>query len=51
MVLVHRAGTKIIELPRADLSNRNKTALRKMLLPPVNKFNTGYLKGRDNDPL
>jgi len=48
---VVREPVKIIRMkPPAKIpAKRNKKD--KQLSPPVNKFNTRYLKGRDNDPL
>ena len=45
---------KIVKMKSGKMTRRLKKTLDKenaRMLPPVNQFNSGYFKGRDDDPL
>ncbi len=49
---VKKNSAKIINLNNTDKKTTGKTKKEdKHISPPINKFNSGYLKARDNDPL
>jgi len=49
---VKKAGAKIINLNSPDKKTAGKIKKEdKHKSPPMNEFNSGYLKARDNDPL
>ena len=45
---VKKAGAKIIKLDKEQLPGKKGD---KHLIPALNEFNTGYIKGKDIDPL
>ena len=49
---IHNSSAIIIKIsqpaPKKAMPEKKSNHHR---LPPLNQFNTGYLKGRDNDPL
>ena len=50
---IKKGSAKIIKLSSPEEKNETDTAKegKKGLLPPVDKFNSRYYKGKDHDPL
>jgi len=52
---VRKTNARVIMLKKpGDSKDKKKEVTKKdskNLLPPLNQFNTGYIKAKDNDPL
>jgi len=48
---VKKTRARIIKLKKTGASIKNTGSKKDDLLPPLNQFNTGYIKAKENDPL
>jgi len=48
---VQKTKARIIRLTTTDLTLKPADEKKDDLLPPLNQFNTGYIKAKEHDPL
>jgi len=48
---IKKTRARIIKIKKPGASTKNTDSKKDDLLPPLNQFNTGYIKAKENDPL